>query len=884
MQALKRRSPDENLYTPSDVTMPVIEDPPENTDPKEKENQHQELKSVAPGPSDNSARVVPETVQNSVVPPSPKRRTSASSKSASAKRGDNPIDNTPKKYEGRPAAPYSFTRPSKDKKAAPSESTSKPGSSRRQPSVRDSADFHSRGVRIKPSSSTQPSGQGPSSIGRNGNKKGGKSKSKNFLDVLSNMLDPSENARKDEVEAQLEASRLAEERRIQEEKASLKHLEEIEAQKKLEKRKRLELLKDEEAELRQSIKENQRREKEARRKRKKQEEAIENLTSEEQTLKAQLSRSRENKEKKRLDSLKKKLSAEAKLAEANRKRALKKEAEEAKRRRYDEEMKAKLEEERLRRKQDVVGRKIAARKQIDKMNKNNAMPLKSAIDGNEANASIPNTSSESKVNRDQPETTEQVLSGKNIFSSIVNLFYVEPEEKFKGRPSVVLKQATGDSVSDKEEKVVVADSSKGRSTTEEKFQRGFRRKGVKSSSSSPRTRESKSQEPSPSNVEPKDEEDWWSFDTFMAGLDIPSKGDSDPKTSRKKEMRYSFDEDNTVDSRIRNKARKVPTEQSHDRQKSEEDGDWIVDSFIGWISGKAAANDTEAEPKPNQESRPRASIPKTNVSKANIEDCPSLSMWVQNSDGSITGYISNSPDYLTGTRVTTSSLKARASENSVVTTQSGSNYRLGTELKEEAKPSSPSAAKLPLKRREQFPNHTGSSELGTSRDKGISLFADRSDSSVTDLGKKTKVNTEVPVLMNWHENTDGSITGTVEGRDGQQNNEVNVTISPGSKEAKAGSIIRSVDGQEYLLALMEPSSPKTSQKPSWHVYGLSDSDLEKIPILANWKQNPDGTITGSVTNMKKFKDGTFITTSPVRHDAVPGSVVKTGGGSLYRLM
>jgi hypothetical protein len=56
---------------------------------------------------------------------------------------------------------------------------------------------------------------------------------------------------------------------------------------------------------------------------------------------------------------------------------------------------------------------------------------------------------------------------------------------------------------------------------------------------------------------------------------------------------------------------------------------------------------------------------------------PSLSMWTQNLDGSITGFISNSKDFRTGTKITTSPVKKGAKAGAVVTTGSGSQYRLG---------------------------------------------------------------------------------------------------------------------------------------------------------------------------------------------------------------
>jgi hypothetical protein len=56
-----------------------------------------------------------------------------------------------------------------------------------------------------------------------------------------------------------------------------------------------------------------------------------------------------------------------------------------------------------------------------------------------------------------------------------------------------------------------------------------------------------------------------------------------------------------------------------------------------------------------------------------------------------------------------------------------------------------------------------------------------------------------------------------------------------------------------------------------------------VPTLSQWTQNADGSITGKVSNSKGFRNGTEITTSPVRKGAKPGSVITTGSGSKYYL-
>merc|ERR1712157_83494 len=61
------------------------------------------------------------------------------------------------------------------------------------------------------------------------------------------------------------------------------------------------------------------------------------------------------------------------------------------------------------------------------------------------------------------------------------------------------------------------------------------------------------------------------------------------------------------------------------------------------------------------------------------------------------------------------------------------------------------------------------------------------------------------------------------------------------------------------------------------------SEVDNIPTISNFRQNRDGSITGIVKNAKGFKDGTSITTSPVKRGAKAGQVVTTTSGSKYKI-
>jgi hypothetical protein len=69
---------------------------------------------------------------------------------------------------------------------------------------------------------------------------------------------------------------------------------------------------------------------------------------------------------------------------------------------------------------------------------------------------------------------------------------------------------------------------------------------------------------------------------------------------------------------------------------------------------------------------------------------------------------------------------------------------------------------------------------------------------------------------------------------------------------------------------------------------VKKTPVKKAPVkdsnvLSRWTQNGDGSITGVISNSKNFKDGTKITTSPVRKGAKAGAVITTGSGSKYKL-
>ena len=56
-----------------------------------------------------------------------------------------------------------------------------------------------------------------------------------------------------------------------------------------------------------------------------------------------------------------------------------------------------------------------------------------------------------------------------------------------------------------------------------------------------------------------------------------------------------------------------------------------------------------------------------------------------------------------------------------------------------------------------------------------------------------------------------------------------------------------------------------------------------VPSIRNWRQNPDGSITGQIFESPAFPDGEEITTSPIKGAGADGIVVQTNSGSRYFL-
>lgn len=116
-----------------------------------------------------------------------------------------------------------------------------------------------------------------------------------------------------------------------------------------------------------------------------------------------------------------------------------------------------------------------------------------------------------------------------------------------------------------------------------------------------------------------------------------------------------------------------------------------------------------------------------------------------------------------------------------------------------------------------------------------------------------------------------------------------------AKEARQAAALK-VKRQQAAEKSLDTSSSRTKRSTislgSLFGFGSSDEDTSPtvpvpsgsrappgVPTINNWKQNPDGSITGKITGSTNFAEGEAVTTSPVPIGAASGTVVKTSSGS-----
>lgn len=162
-----------------------------------------------------------------------------------------------------------------------------------------------------------------------------------------------------------------------------------------------------------------------------------------------------------------------------------------------------------------------------------------------------------------------------------------------------------------------------------------------------------------------------------------------------------------------------------------------------------------------------------------ISKAPIIKNWRTNPDGSITGNISNSPDFRNNQEVTTSKIvEKNIKGDQTVTSVSGSKYRLQGKIS-------------PFEKKTEPKQMNGTFAM--------SKRANSKQGSGTFSVKNGKVGPRgVPALRKWKQNKDGSISGRIFGGKDFSENQF-VTTSPLKGTPSANAIATTVSGSKYYL-------------------------------------------------------------------------------------
>jgi len=177
---------------------------------------------------------------------------------------------------------------------------------------------------------------------------------------------------------------------------------------------------------------------------------------------------------------------------------------------------------------------------------------------------------------------------------------------------------------------------------------------------------------------------------------------------------------------------------------------------------------------------------------------PIIKSWKLNRDGSVSGFISGSPNYDDGEVVTTSKIKGSSNDivgGSVVQTGSGSRYYLDPKTKSGGgglfsrnKVSKPT--KTPSKQQKASP---------PSKSKPIAPFSRTTSIFSTKNIEAKKIPPGVPRFVNWKKNRDNSITGFISGSpnfpEGDRVSTSPITVG----DIEAGEVVRTSSGSKYYL-------------------------------------------------------------------------------------
>ena len=188
--------------------------------------------------------------------------------------------------------------------------------------------------------------------------------------------------------------------------------------------------------------------------------------------------------------------------------------------------------------------------------------------------------------------------------------------------------------------------------------------------------------------------------------------------------------------------------------------------------------------------------------KFDLGTTPTLKDWYIDEDGSITGKINNSEYFEEGEEIRTAPIQARSDAGNVVTTVSGSSYRL---VGPERVP--PITGSVDFKGGSPFAFAPGF-ELGTlfgsasneaSSSTKTNFLQDVQSKLKDPLASFMRAGSNIATLTQWEQKPDGSIEGLVTGSDRFEDGTFVVT-SPVNEIAESGQTVTTVRGSQYKLS------------------------------------------------------------------------------------
>jgi len=241
-----------------------------------------------------------------------------------------------------------------------------------------------------------------------------------------------------------------------------------------------------------------------------------------------------------------------------------------------------------------------------------------------------------------------------------------------------------------------------------------------------------------------------------------------------------------------------------------------------------------------------------------------LSKWRQNRDGSITGLISGAKAYGEGETITTSAITSNAEDGAVVQTKSGSRYYLepkavaGGLFGIGAPPMTKAAGNI--------------NDAAAKRKEAAAAAAAARKQEAEEKRKQAAAAAEEKRREAEERKKEAIAAAVAKRKEAEEKRKAQSVANQAKKEESTTS------SQTFSLGFLNFGQDSSSATTS-SVAGAPKG----VPVLSKWRQNGDGSISGTISGSSAFEGGEFITTSPVPKNAVGGSVVRTASGSRYYL-